>query len=264
MTPQLFRVVPLALATTALALATACTSSGGTNGGGGGGGAGDGGGGGRGAGGGNGKGGRPAAPALTPQQLDDMALDPDDLPGYRVHGNPAVRVHREVRHDADRRACDPLAGLLVHGLQPAPEVSVSREVSPLDKSGEVNGVSYDPTLSGYGGDEAAGHAMTALRKAARACRGGFAVKDQDAEGGGTPEKYPSVAQRPGPDAGDEALTVQITEGDGKPTGTPRRVLTFTVVREGSVIAAFDAGHYASSKPYTTPDDVIDAQLRKLP
>ncbi|MDI3405181.1 hypothetical protein [Streptomyces cavernicola] len=210
--------------------------------------------------------GRSAKPqqALSPRQLDRLALTPADLPGHQVYGNPAGRVtDTGARHDADRRACDPIAGLLVNGLQPAPEALVAREVSPLDASGEVTGVSYDPTLSAYGGGRAAGRTVARLRTAVDDCRDGFAVKDQESAEGGTPEEYPQVRPLPAPKVGDEALVFRLTKGDGAPDGVPLRRETYTVVREGPLVVVFRAWHYAEERAYSTPDDVLHAQLAKL-
>ncbi|WP_046501151.1 hypothetical protein [Streptomyces odonnellii] len=191
-----------------------------------------------------------AAKAKRLGALDGKSLEKVALTG-RAAGFDAKRIAKaEVEAgrgmEADKKACQPLASL-IGGFTHIPAVStVHRSLQP----GEATNATVGSMWLASHSEENALRVMKELRTAVAECPKGFKTLGLT---------YGKVESLPAPKLGDEAVGYRIT-GD---IGEQKVPMTYTVVREGGVIAAFYGVNMLDAKKATIPEPVIKAQLERI-
>jgi hypothetical protein len=197
-----------------------------------------------------------AGKGLDQKSLDRLALTAHDVPGYTV--DTVTGKGRPVDHDVlTYRAvtpapCRPVYAAVELGSLHDFTAQVSQDiVSTSDDLGQHASVG----LTSYTLADAR-TVMTELRAALPKCR--TAEMRPSAAHPGTGLGYSGTQSRSVADYGDETLafdTQVVVDGGG-----PSTPLTVLVVRQDSTIATFLS---LAPSPPTIPQDIIDAQLKKL-
>ncbi|MFJ9434867.1 hypothetical protein ACIRQY_35240 [Streptomyces sp. NPDC101490] len=148
--------------------------------------------------------------------------------------------------ESDKKACQPLASL-IGGFTHIPAVStVHRSLQPGEASNATVGSMWLASHS----EANATQVMRDLRTAVTECPKGFKTLGLT---------YGKVENLPAPKLGDEAVAYRITGDIGK----QKVPMTYTVVRDGGVIAAFYGVNMLDAKKAAIPEAVVKAQLDRL-
>jgi hypothetical protein len=183
------------------------------------------------------------------------ALGPQDLKKATISGKsegfefkPVAKADVEAGRDmkADRTECQPLASL-AGGYTHIEAVSVEHRT--LDPSAAKNATVGSMWLASHS-EKNAKRVMSDLRTSLKKCPDGFKTLGLT---------YKSVQQLKDPDLGEDAVSYRITSVVAKQS-VP---MTYTVVREGGVIAAFYGVNMLKPKDSAIPESVIEAQLEQL-
>ncbi|NBE52698.1 hypothetical protein [Streptomyces boluensis] len=190
-----------------------------------------------------------ATPVPSEARLSSALAGKSDVRGYRLEDNdqPAVRPK------ADRSACRALADLTGSGVTrtPAAQAWASRSYGSVTEPG----LAVTASLFSYA-DDGAAVTVAGVRTALKACADGFSTSGNN---GGATVSYTSVEKVTAPSGGDEAVAWTMTgEAQGQ-----RMPLRMTAVRHGNVLALFLALHLSDPDRTELPQDLYDAQLRKL-
>ncbi|MFI6459667.1 hypothetical protein [Streptomyces sp. NPDC050538] len=183
------------------------------------------------------------------------ALNPTDLKKATLTGKSTgfefkqvakadIEAGRDMK--ADKAECQPLASL-AGGYTDVEAVSV--EHRSLEASKATNATVGSMWLASHS-EKNAELVMSHLRTSLKKCPDGFKTLGLT---------YKSVQQLKAPDLGDDAVGYRITNVVGKQSVT----MTYTVVREGGVIAAFYGVNMLTPKDSAIPEAVIEAQLEQL-
>ncbi|MFM9369488.1 hypothetical protein [Streptomyces sp. Da 82-17] len=190
-----------------------------------------------------------AAPVPSEIRLAGALANKTDVRGYRIEDNdqPAVRPK------ADREECRPLADMTGSGVDrtPAAKAWASRSYGSTTE----RGLAVTASLFSYEGDGAA-TTLADLREALDACADGFSTSGNN---GGATVEYVDVQPGETPAGGDEGVAWSMT---GKAQGQ-QVPLRMTAVRQGNVLALFLALHLTDPKKAELPQDLYEAQLRRL-
>ncbi|MDQ8704202.1 hypothetical protein RCO28_17155 [Streptomyces sp. LHD-70] len=190
-----------------------------------------------------------ATPVPSEIRLAGALATRTDVRGYRLEDNdqPAVRPK------ADREACRPLADMTGSGVTrtPAAKAWSSRSYGSTTE----RGLAVTTSLFSYEGEGAA-TTIAAVRMALKDCADGFSTSGNN---GGATVEYVDVRTDEAPSGGDEAVAWSMT---GKAQGQ-QVPLRMTAVRQGNVLALFLALHLSDPEQAELPQDLYDAQLRKL-
>ncbi|SEQ60842.1 hypothetical protein [Streptomyces radiopugnans] len=197
----------------------------------------------------------PAEPArtLSREELEKAALRTADVSGYTVRTPSKEEVSGAGREKADRAECQPIASVIGGVPQPEPAEMVYRQFITTSKDEEAGGLILFEMLGAYE-QESANRLMEGLRKAVKACAGGFTTKT-----GGDTSRYSGVRELTAPTGADDALAYQV-DGDFEGDRVP---LLFKAVRSGSSVAIFYSMNLMDFAEPGIPQSVVTAQVEKL-
>ncbi|MER6100655.1 hypothetical protein ABT154_33365 [Streptomyces sp. NPDC001728] len=183
--------------------------------------------------------------ALDTRQLEKVALT-GKTAGFDAKKIAKAEVEAGRGMEADRKACQPLASL-IGGFTHIPAVSeVHRSLQPVEATSATVGSMWLASHS----EENAARVMKELRAAVTDCPKGFKTLGLT---------YGKVESLPAPKLGDEAVGYRITGDIGK----QKVPMTYTVVREGGIIAAFYGVNMLDTQKAAIPEPLIKAQLDRL-
>ncbi|WP_030693113.1 hypothetical protein [Streptomyces globisporus] len=183
--------------------------------------------------------------ALDAEQLEKAALT-GKTAGFDAKKIAKAEVEAGRGMQADRKACQPLASL-IGGFTHLPAVGTAhRSLQPTAATDATVGSMWLASHS----EADATRVMTDLRAAVTACPKGFKTLGLT---------YGKVEGLPAPKLGDEAVGYRITGDIGK----QKVPMTYTVVREGGVIAAFYGVNMLDPNHAAIPEPLIKAQLDRL-
>ncbi|WP_433891123.1 hypothetical protein [Streptomyces sp. CA-111067] len=199
------------------------------------------------------------AKVLGQRDLDRLALNARDLPGYRVSdivgkgapvGPGPLAVYRAVTPSECRPIYAAAESRSLHSVSAQVEEDVVYASDAMGRHASVG-------LSSYRADDAQ-QVMTELRAALSRCTTAAIRPSASHPGDGL--EYHSPYQRTAPGVGDETLAFEASEvaDGGRSLVIPLGVL---VVRRGATVVTF-----ASLNPTATPvipDDIVHAQMDKL-
>ncbi|GAA2395147.1 lipoprotein [Streptomyces glaucosporus] len=197
----------------------------------------------------------PAAPAnlLSRAELEKAALKTADVSGYTVKTPSEEELSGAGQEKAERAECRPIASVIGGAPRPEPAEMIHRQFISTSDDEEDGGLILFEMLAAYE-QEDANSLMEGLRKAVKACAGGFTTKTGDGTG-----KYSAVRELAAPTGADDALAYQVVgdmEGDEVP-------LLFKVVRSGSTVAFFYSMNLTDFAAPEIPQSVVAAQIEKL-
>jgi hypothetical protein len=181
---------------------------------------------------------------LTEAQLNNAALTTDDVKGFKVRDSGIADLQGQSV-PARPAACQPVADLFLSATDPVSAAAVSRDVGAEDETDAsvimIALLSYEPGEA----DEV----LAGLRKATDTCTAY----------GHVGYEYTGVRALADPGLGDDSVAFRLVasvEGATVPTG-------FTVVRDGTTLAAFTSMNMLDADKAEVPEKIIEAQLAKL-
>ncbi|MFE9039957.1 hypothetical protein ACFY9F_31380 [Streptomyces sp. NPDC012421] len=182
--------------------------------------------------------------------LDTPALEKAVLTGV-VAGFEAKRIAKaEVEAgrnmEADREECQPLASMIGGFTHVDPVATAHRSLQGAKATDATVGSMWLASHS----EENATRVMDELGTAVTACPQGFKTLGLT---------YGKVEKLPAPKLGDQAVAYRITGDIGK----QKVPMTYTVVRDGGVVAAFYGVNMLDPKQAAIPEAVVKAQLDRL-
>ncbi|MET8680696.1 hypothetical protein ABZW18_24685 [Streptomyces sp. NPDC004647] len=195
--------------------------------------------------------GRGGAQALSDGELSKVALTTADVKDFKVQKPPTEALQSETRPKADKSECQPIAGMIGDGQDPAPTGTVYRQLTTTDS--KKLGLALFERLSGYSQKDAE-KTMADLHAAVEKCTGGFNTSEKSDS-----STYSAVKAVTAPKAGDDIVAYELTgklKGDQMP-------LLFTVVRQGSSVASFYSMNPFEPAKAEIPASVVTAQAEKL-
>ncbi|GHF91356.1 hypothetical protein ACFFSH_19145 [Streptomyces filamentosus] len=182
--------------------------------------------------------------------LDTPALEEVVLTGT-VAGMEAKKIAKaEVEAgrdmDADRKECRPLASMIGGFTHITPVATAHRSLQSAKATEATVGSMWLASHS----EQNATRVMDELGAAVTACPKGFKTLGLT---------YGKVEKLPAPELGAQAVAYRITGDIGK----QKVPMTYTVVREGGVIAAFYGVNMLDPENAAIPEAVVKAQLDRL-
>ncbi|MFJ8086154.1 hypothetical protein ACIQ6Y_36955 [Streptomyces sp. NPDC096205] len=193
---------------------------------------------------------KPAAKALTEDQLRPAALAEGDVGAYTSE-EPVAALSDD--YTARPEVCQPLVSVAKGATSHDPVAEIARAVS--DPYAEPS-IDIDLHLRSYDGQDAAA-VMEELGKAGEKCADGFTEERSLVDA-----KVVEVETLEAPAVGDEAYAFRITTQDVKEAD----VMLYdylTVIRSGSTTLSFRADTLGTQDFGGVPQDVIDAQWEKF-
>ncbi|MEU7024903.1 hypothetical protein ABZ990_30345 [Streptomyces sp. NPDC046203] len=182
--------------------------------------------------------------------LDTSALEKVILTGQSAGFNAKKIAKAEVEAgrdmEADRKKCQPLASLIGGFTHIRPVATAHRS---LQAANAVNATVGSMWLASHS-DANATRVMDDLSAAVTACPKGFKTLGLT---------YGKVESLPAPKLGEKAVAYRITGDIGK----QKVPMTFTVVRQGNIIAAFYGVNMLDHDHAAIPEPVVKAQLDRL-
>ncbi|WP_030761711.1 hypothetical protein [Streptomyces griseus] len=182
--------------------------------------------------------------------LDTPALEKAVLTGT-VAGMEAKKIaEAEVEAgrnmDADRKECQPLAGMIGGFTHITPVATAHRSLQSAKATEATVGSMWLASHS----EPNAIRVMDELGASLTACPTGFKTLGLT---------YGKVEKLPAPKLGDQAVAYRITGDIGK----QKVPMTYTVVRSGGVVAAFYGVNMLDPEDAAIPEAVVKAQLDRL-
>ncbi|WP_327179317.1 hypothetical protein OG599_31200 [Streptomyces sp. NBC_01335] len=183
--------------------------------------------------------------AVPPAELEKAALS-GKTAGYEMKKVSEAEVSAGLDMKADQKECQPLASLAGGTTSIEPVSLVHRSLAPTDAENATVGSMWLASHS----EKNAKQVMNDLRTALKECPKGFKTLGL---------AYKAVKRLGDPDLGDEAVSYDITtvvSDQSVPT-------TYTVVRDGGVVAAFYGVNMLDTKKAAVPENLVAAQLKSL-
>lgn len=159
----------------------------------------------------------------------------------------------ELRPQADREECRPLADMTASGTARTPE-AVDFASRSFVSTGNP-GLTVTVSLFSYEGDDAR-RTVADVRKALATCGAGFSTTGNS---GGSTVKYVAVKEEKAPEGGDESVAWRMT-GTAQGSAMPMQV---TAMRQGRNVAVFFTLNLLDPKKADLPNDLHGRQTSKL-
>ncbi|MEU8545043.1 hypothetical protein AB0C52_34435 [Streptomyces sp. NPDC048717] len=183
--------------------------------------------------------------AVGPKALEKAALT-GQRNGFMAKKVAKAQVEAGRDMKADKAECQPLASL-AGGYTHLPAVSVEhRSLDAVDAKNATVGSMWLASHS----EKDARRVMADLRNSLKECPKGFKTLGL---------AYTDIQSVAAPKLGDEAVGYRITSV----VGDQKVPMTYTVVRDGGVIAAFYGVNMLTPKNSAIPEAVVKAQLDQL-
>ncbi|MGW1812305.1 hypothetical protein ACWCQM_01815 [Streptomyces sp. NPDC002125] len=182
---------------------------------------------------------------FTVKELDKIALT-GKVEGFTAKAIPQAEVAAGQGMKADKKECQPLTAAMGGQTLPASSVAVYRSLKPVEKTDATIGSMWLTALD----EPDAKLVLKNLRKAVDDCPKGFETVGL---------KYTSVKSLKTAELGDESYAFQIT---GK-IADQNMTTSYTVVREGAVVATFYGINMLTPKKSSIPEPVVTAQVKKI-
>jgi hypothetical protein len=185
---------------------------------------------------------------LSKAKASQAALSQGDVPGYTIRDNSGVKPDLSAR--VTKKSCQPILAVMAPGASADNQRLAVRSIVKTPTGSEVPKASYLLVLSSTDSEATTEQAVQDLRSAISSCSSGFEVTLS-----GENYKIRHVAVNKSY-LGEKGVDFSLEYQMG-------RKIRYVVVQNGASLTRISAADQSESKFVAVPQNIIDAQQRKL-